>query len=357
MKISTGKQNKAVKAVIYGPEGIGKSTLAGALPNPLFIDVEDGTSQLDVRRVNAKISTWDDFLNVIHEVVSEIKKDTGFCRTLVIDTIDAAELLEIEWLCKKYKTDNIETYNYGSGSNYLRNNMNELLKILTGLNKTYGINIVLLAHSFTRKWEKPDELGSFDRYELKLSKKNAPLIKEWCDALFFINYKTRVVSDKDNKNSKKLVGGERLIYSNHHATWDAKNRYGLGDELPLEFDSIKPAFILDTSDPVLHEQLSMIEPEKIDDEEPFNDDPEPVFEDEDFTEVDNNDIPIELKKLMDKDHVTEKEIIEACVKKNIKKFNGEPLSENSRISDLAPDWVERNLVKKWEVFKSKALGR
>lgn len=350
MKISQGKQNKAVKAVIYGPEGIGKSTLAGALPNPLFIDVEDGTSQLDVRRVNAKISTWDDFLNVIHEVVAEIKKDSGFCRTLVIDTIDAAELLEIEWLCKKYKTDNIETYNYGSGSNYLRNNMNELLKILNGINKTYGINVVLLAHSYTRKWEKPDELGSFDRYELKLSKKNAPLIKEWCDALFFINYKTRVVSDKDNKNSKKLVGGERLIYSNHHATWDAKNRYGLGDELPLEFDSIKPAFILDTPDPIIHKQISMVEPEKIDDDVPF--DPEPVFDDEDFTEIDNNDIPIELKKLMDKDKVSEKEIITACAKTGVvKTVSGEPLTINSTIGDIPIDWVNTNIIGKWEGLK------
>ena len=38
MKISSGKVIRPQKVVIYGSEGIGKSTLAAQFPNPLFID-------------------------------------------------------------------------------------------------------------------------------------------------------------------------------------------------------------------------------------------------------------------------------------------------------------------------------
>ena len=46
--IQTGKIETAKKVVIYGPEGIGKSTLASKFPRPVFIDCEGSTNELDV---------------------------------------------------------------------------------------------------------------------------------------------------------------------------------------------------------------------------------------------------------------------------------------------------------------------
>ena len=51
--ITTGKVETAKKVVIYGPEGIGKSTLAARFPQPLFIDTEGSTKELDVARLPA----------------------------------------------------------------------------------------------------------------------------------------------------------------------------------------------------------------------------------------------------------------------------------------------------------------
>ena len=51
LNIIEGKEERALKVVIYGPEGIGKSTFAGQFPYPLFIDTEGGTSNLNVRRI------------------------------------------------------------------------------------------------------------------------------------------------------------------------------------------------------------------------------------------------------------------------------------------------------------------
>ena len=51
MEIVKGKVSSPLKAVVYGPEGIGKTTLASKFPNPLFIDFEGGTGRYDVARV------------------------------------------------------------------------------------------------------------------------------------------------------------------------------------------------------------------------------------------------------------------------------------------------------------------
>ena len=55
MKITSGKQSKPQRVVIYGVESVGKSTFASRFPKPLFLDVEQGTAHLDIDR--AAIST------------------------------------------------------------------------------------------------------------------------------------------------------------------------------------------------------------------------------------------------------------------------------------------------------------
>ena len=94
-----------------------------------------------------------------------------------------------------------------------------------------------------RKFEQPDELGSYDRWELKLGKKTssqtAPLAKEWADMVLFANYKTWSVAVDDKGKKRKAQGGARVMYTSHHPCWDAKNRYGLPEEMPFEYESIR----------------------------------------------------------------------------------------------------------------------
>ena len=110
--------------------------------------------------------------------------------------------------------------------------------------KNAGMNVVLTAHAVQKKFELPDQVGSFDRYVLKLEKRDAALIKEWCDMLLFANYKTTVVAS--GSGSKKATGGQRVMYTTHMPAWDAKNRLGLPDELPFEYRSIEDKFLAAT---------------------------------------------------------------------------------------------------------------
>jgi len=43
-----GKQSKAWRILLYGTEGVGKSTFASQCPSPIFLGAEDGTAHLDV---------------------------------------------------------------------------------------------------------------------------------------------------------------------------------------------------------------------------------------------------------------------------------------------------------------------
>ena len=57
--------------------------------------------------------------------------------------------------------------------------------------------------------------------------------------LLFANYKTVVEKAGSGPNAKnKASGGRRVLYTTHHPCWDAKNRFGLPEELPLDYASI-----------------------------------------------------------------------------------------------------------------------
>ena len=236
MQIIRGKIPGAKKVVVYGPEGIGKSTFAAHFPEPLFIDTEGSTKDMDVARTESPTS-W----MVLMEQVRYVKNHPELCRTLVVDTADWAEMLCITQICDKNHKASIEEFGYGKGYVYVQEEFGRLLNALEEVVKA-GIHVVLTAHAKMRKFEQPDELGAYDRWEMKLTKQTAPMVKEWADMVLFANYKTFVINVDGQgvqKGKNKAQGGKRVMYTSHHSCWDAKNRYGLPEELPFEYEAIR----------------------------------------------------------------------------------------------------------------------
>jgi len=232
--ITKGKIQTAKKVIIYGPEGIGKSTLAAQFPNPVFIDTEGSTKELDVARYPAP-----NYWSMIIEEAEDLLEERNFS-TLVIDTADWAEKFCIAETCSRLNVKGIEDVGYGKGYVYLYDDFQRILTVCDKL-VAAGINVVFTAHAQMRKFEQPDELGAYDRWEMKLTKKIAPLLKEWADIVLFCNYKTTVITDQNTK-SKKATGGSRVMYSTHHPCWDAKNRYNLPEQMEMSFEPIAQLF-------------------------------------------------------------------------------------------------------------------
>lgn len=236
MQITKGIIQGAQKVVCYGPEGIGKSYFASKSPNPLFIDTEGSTRHMDVARLPDP-SSWTMLLGEVQHV----KINPMICDTLIIDTADWTERLCKDHICSVNKVSSIEAFGYGKGYTYLAEEFGRLLNALTEL-IDLGVNVVLVAHASMRKFEQPDEMGAYDRWEMKLEKKVAALVKEWADMVLFANYQTFVINVDNQgaqKGKNKAQGGKRVMYTTHHPCWDAKNRHDLPDMLDFHFDEIK----------------------------------------------------------------------------------------------------------------------
>ncbi|MDD5936801.1 MAG: ATP-binding protein [Clostridiales bacterium] len=300
MNITRGKKEQAQKVVVYGPEGIGKTTIASQFPDPVFIDTEGSTANIDVARMDRPTS-----FTMILQQIKYIKDHPDVCKTLVIDTADWAEQLCISEFCSKKQISGIEDIGYGKGYVYVAEDFGKMLNLLEEV-KNLGINIVITAHAQMRKFEQPDELGAYDRWELKLQKKTAPMLKEWADMVLFANYKTMVVNVDNQgatKGKNKAQGGKRVMYTQHHPCWDAKNRHGLPDEVPFEFKSISHCIpvMRNTTENQQQEQAKETK-EEMNQKQPSQQpergatDPKPTAQEKDESKKEENDVP---KAVMD----------------------------------------------------------
>ena len=234
-KIKTGPTARPQKVVLYGAEGIGKSTLAAAFPNPLFLDLEDGTAHLSVRRLTrTELPSCAAVRAAIREIAQAGPEVAG---TVVLDTVDWLEAMAAEEVIAEAndsKITSIEGFGYGKGYTYLRE---KLTLVLADLDRCIraGQHVVLLAHSRVARHEPPDS-AAFDRYELKMSKQVAPLVKEWADCLLFGNFVTLVT------DGKGVGGKKRRLWAERTAAIEAKNRVGMEPTADWGIEPIREAF-------------------------------------------------------------------------------------------------------------------
>lgn len=361
MEITKGIIGGPKKVLIYGPEGIGKTTFASKFPDPVFIDTEGSTKEMDVARLPAP-SSW----TRIKEEVRYVIAHPNVCRTLVVDTADWAEKMAIQSVLDEHQKNGIEDFGYGNGYRYVYEKFGELLNLLNDVIDS-GIHVVLTAHATLRKFEQPDEMGAYDRYTMKLidSPKTsiAAAVKEWADMVLFANYKTIVVTDSKTKKTR-AQGGSRVMYTTHHSCWDAKNRFSLPDELPFAYEEIKQIIegktITETKEETKEKTKKETKPKegtgkgKETQDEPKEEkwireetevsalpDPEPQ-PNPDYTEPDIR-IPKALRDLMIQDKITEWDIENFVESKGWMPY-GTKVTEYEKIN---PDFIKGALVAQW----------
>lgn len=220
--VSTGRVASAQKVVIYGPGGIGKSSLAALAPNPVFLDVEDSTKRLEAARVSG-LATWADLRACLQ---SDALDGYG---TVVIDSVTRAEELAVAHTLATVKTEknqtaaSVESYGFGKGFQHV---YETFLHLLVELDRHVraGRNVVLIAHSCVAKSPNPMS-DDFIRFEprLQTSDKGKASIRnrvvEWADHVLYIGYDVAVSED-----GKGVGAGTRTIYTKETPTQIAKTR-------------------------------------------------------------------------------------------------------------------------------------
>lgn len=361
MKLSKGKLHCPVKVVIYGPEGIGKSTFASHFPAPVFIDTEGSTRHMDVLRVDPAPVSWTELMDTVRQLASPQYRD-GYS-TLVLDTADWAEQMCASHLCAKAHVDGIEGFGYGKGYTYLMEEFGRLLNLLDDVIEA-GNNVVITAHAALRKVEQPDEIGNYDRWEMKLQKKTAPMVKEWADMVLFANYKTIVVNVDNQgaaKGKNKAQGGARVMYTTHHVAWDAKNRFGLAEELPLDYRQIMHvipekvqgrAALAPTQETPQERQPDTPQPAQAQPPQtPQAQPPAPIREEQpqaDLPAQRGEPVPEALRRLMDTDGISAGEIRHIVAKVGY-------FPEDTPIENYGMDFIMGMLVADWGTVRDMIL--
>ncbi|QDK70325.1 ATP-binding protein [Lactococcus protaetiae] len=331
--ITSGPTATAQKVVLYGVEGIGKSTFASQFPDAVFIDIEGSTSNMDVKRMPSPRS-WQMIMDEVEDV-----KQRQICQTLIIDSGDWAERKCKEHLAVLGKwTDS--NNDYGAKYVALEKEFGQLVNKLSDVVEA-GINVVVIAHAKLKKKEEPDQMGAYDRYQLKMEDKTGAMLKEWADIVLFANYETTIVTDSKT-NSKKATGGQRVMFAAHHPGWDAKNRHNLPDKLPLEFGAIAHIFQKQVAPPVQtipqppveqpqQEQATATATVETPQENQFSREPFSI----------DSGINSALAQLMTANEVTEDEIKALVAEKGYMPFE-------TPVRDYPLDLVQGGLVAQWD---------
>lgn len=248
MKISSGKISRSLRVVIYGPEGIGKSTLASTAPKPLFLDTERGSGHLDVTRVS--VNSFADLKDALETVVGLVKTKSFEYESLVLDTADNLWRLCADHVCAQGKKNSIEDFGYGKGYAMAFDTFRDVLSALDFINR-HGVWIVVVSHAMVEKIAPPDA-AEYSKYCIKVSAptKQAQAareyLKEWCDCLLFAHYEVTV-----NTEQKRAMGGaERILSTSSHPAWEAKNRVGLPEHLPMVAGCLDALWCSTASQPV-----------------------------------------------------------------------------------------------------------
>lgn len=235
--ITTGKKLKPIYGLISGLPGVGKTTLASKAPAPIFLGLEEGTYQLDVSRFPQAQS-----LKELLDQITLILNETHPFKTVVLDTVDRLEALVWNQVCREGRVDTINDYGGGYGQGYIR--AGEIFRGIMGETAKLAAryHTILTGHVMVKPFNDPQLSGSYDRYQLKIHDKAAGIIRESLDLMLFCNFKTEMVRDRKTKEVRAITDGTRAMYTEFRPAWlEAKNRFGLPFEMPMEWTALAKA--------------------------------------------------------------------------------------------------------------------
>lgn len=229
-RTSTGQRTVPLRAVLYGVPGSGKTTFCASAPGAVILDLEHGSSHIDVDRV--EVDTWGDVLDVVRET----KRGT-----LVVDSLSKLEeMLTDDILGPNRKPeDTLATFGrgYGQGGEVALMRWREFLSAVDRC----PANVIMTAHAQQKPFTDPSGIA-FDRWVIALQEKLSQATQRFCDYVFFAEFDlaTRAAG-------KKTVGifGGRVLRTDANAAYLAKHRGSLPETLPLDYAAFQEAIDVD----------------------------------------------------------------------------------------------------------------
>lgn len=216
--------------LVYGPPGLGKTTLATEFPSPVVLDIERGLPAGAEIPHFEDLNSFDDVMDAIGVLYSE---DHEF-KTIVLDSLDRLEPMVWAKVCADNNWKSIEDAGYGKGYTAADSCWRDLVDGLNGLRRDRGMAVVLVAHSIVSTFDDP-RTASYSRYDIRLHKRAVGIVQDEVDAILFLNQDATVKQNDPKAKSGPGMrahaegGGTRWVYCEGRPAWAAKNRFGLPD--------------------------------------------------------------------------------------------------------------------------------
>src|ERR1700757_1517176 len=144
-QVKRGVVTRPFSVLLFGQDAVGKTTWAAGSPSPVFIEMEDGTTFMDVDRF-PKPKSFKNVLAAVQEL-SEAKHDY---KTLVIDSLDFLEPLVWSHTCHENSWKDIEAPGYGRGYVAALDTWRKFFSSLNALRDLRGMNIIMIAHALIK---------------------------------------------------------------------------------------------------------------------------------------------------------------------------------------------------------------
>ena len=170
--IQSGRENRPPRIMIYGSEGVGKSTFGASAPGAIFIQTEDGLGEIDCRKFPLAHS--------LSEVIAELtalRDEAHEFQSVVVDSVDWLERLIFDEVCREFGVRSIEKADggYGRGYTHALTHWRKVISLLQELRDKRGMMVILVAHAKVERFEDPEN-AAYDRYTPRLHKHAASLI-------------------------------------------------------------------------------------------------------------------------------------------------------------------------------------